>query len=182
VFSWRKLSDGTVWIAAVSNADLYARGTVRRSCCIAVGMSVLFALIVAYFMARDVSTPVAILQARAERLASGDLRQISTFESEDELGDLARSFDGMVARCATTLLRVASSAGRARGARERARTGVPHALGRDDRTGAGHAARAESMEQIQRAGVGIAQSSSALNESIEESSSSISSSARRVRN
>jgi len=174
VFSWRKLGDGTVWIAAVPNGDLDARGAVSPLLLGSlVAMSVLFALIVAYSMARDVSTPVAILRAAAERLASGDLTVGATFESEDELGDLARSFDGMVAALRTTLSRVASSAD---GLEARA-----SALGPVCRTLSvatteqeqGTRRAAESMEQINAQVSGIAQSSSALNESIEESSSSI---------
>ncbi len=174
VYSWRKLADGTVWIAAVSNADLAARSSVSPLLLASlVAMSVLFALIVAYFIARDVSTPVAILRAAAERLASGDLRPAPTFESEDELGDLARSFDGMVEALRTTIARVAGSAD---GLESRA-----SALGPVCRTLSvatseqeqGTRRAAESMEQINAQVSGIAQSSSALNESIEESSSSI---------
>ena len=136
-------------------------------------MSVLFALVVAYFMARDVSTPVAILRAAAERLASGDLRPAPTFESEDELGDLTRSFDGMVEALRTTIASVASSAD---GLEARA-----SALGPVCRTLSvatveqeqGTRRAADSMEQINAQVSGIAQSSSALNESIEESSSPI---------
>ena len=174
VFSWRRLADGTIWVAAVSNADLYARGTVSPLLLVSlVAMSVLFALVVAYFMARDVATPVALLRVAAERLASGDLRATASFESEDELGDLARSFDGMVESLRTTLGRVAKSAD---GLEARA-----SALGPVCRTLSvatpeqeqGTRRAAESMEQINAQVSGIAQSSSALNESIEESSSSI---------
>ena len=174
VFSWRRLADGTVWIASVSNADLYARGTVSPYLLASlVGMSVLFALGVAYYMARDVSTPVAILRAAAERLAAGDLRAAASYESEDELGDLARSFDNMVEALRTTLARVSKSAD---GLEARA-----SALGPVCRTLSvatteqeqGTRRAAESMEQINAQVSGIAQSSSVLNESIEESSSSI---------
>jgi len=174
VDSWRKLPGGAVWIAAVSAPDLYARGTESPALlAVLVAMSVLFALVVAYFMARDVSTPVAILRAAAERLASGDLRPAPTFESEDELGDLTRSFDGMVEALRTTIASVASSAD---GLEARA-----SALGPVCRTLSvatveqeqGTRRAADSMEQINAQVSGIAQSSSALNESIEESSSSI---------
>jgi methyl-accepting chemotaxis protein len=174
VFSWRKLADGTVWVAAVANSDLYAHGTVSPLLLASlVAMSILFALVVAFFMARDVSTPVALLRAAAERLASGDLSANSAFESEDELGDLARSFDAMVEALRTTIARVAGSAD---GLEARA-----SALGPVCRTLSaatveqeqGTRRAAESMEQINAQVSGIAQSSSALNESIEESSSSI---------
>src|SRR5262249_12460101 len=138
-----------------------------------VAMSVLFAFVVAYFMARDVSAPVSVLRSAAERLASGDLRSAATFESEDELGDLARAFDGMVEALRATISRVAASADRLEG-RASALGPVSRTLSEatvEQEQGTRRAA--ESMEQINAQVSGIAQSSSALNESIEESSSSI---------
>ena len=81
--------------------DLYAGGTASPVADgHARGVSVLFALIMSWGMARDILTPVAFLRAAADRLGSGDLRPAPPFESEDELGELARSFDGMVDRAA----------------------------------------------------------------------------------
>jgi methyl-accepting chemotaxis protein len=174
VYSWRRLGDGTVWIAAIAAPELYAGGTTSPGLLVAlVAMSVVFALLVANFMARDVSSPVAILREAAERLAAGDLRPLQTFESEDELGDLARSFDGMVESLRATISRVASSADRLE-TRASALGPVCRTLSEatvEQEQGTRRAA--ESMEQINAQVSGIAQSSSALNESIEESSSSI---------
>ncbi|HKA13732.1 MAG TPA: methyl-accepting chemotaxis protein [Myxococcota bacterium] len=174
IYSWRKFPDGTVWIAALSASDLYALGTVSPWLLVAlVTSSLLFTVILAWCVARDIAMPVAILRAAAERLASGDLRPADTFESEDELGELARSFDGMVDALRTTIAGVAASAD---GLEARA-----SALGPVCRTLSvatveqeqGTRRASESMEQINGQVSGIAQSSSALNESIEESSSSI---------
>jgi methyl-accepting chemotaxis protein len=174
VYSWRKLPDGTVWVASVAASDLYAHGTASPVLLgTLIALSVLFALVVSYFMARDVSEPVAILREAAERLASGDLRPAPTCESEDELGELARSFDGMVIALRTTIARVSSSAD---GLESRASALGPvcstlAAATVEQEQGTRRAA--ESMEQINAQVSGIAQSSSALKESIEESSSSI---------
>lgn len=174
IFSWRKLADGTVWIAAISASDLYAGGTVSVPLLAAlVATSVLFAMILASGVARDIAMPVAILRAAAERLASGDLRPAPTFESEDELGELARSFDGMVEALRTTIARLASSAD---GLEARASALGPVCRTLSEATveqEQGTRRASESMEQINAQVSGIAQSSSALNESIEESSSSI---------
>ena len=174
VFSWRKLADGTVWIAAVSASDLYARGTVSLLLLAAlVGTSLMFTVILSWCVARDIAMPVAILRSAAERLASGDLRPTDTFESEDELGELARSFDGMVAALRATISRVATSAD---GLEARASALGPVCRTLSEATTEqeqGTRRAAESMEQINAQVSGIAQSSSALNESIEESSSSI---------
>ena len=174
IFSWRKLADGTVWVAAVSSSDLYASGTASPLLLgTLVVMSLLFALILAWSVARDISTPVAILRAAAERLGSGDLRPVPTYESEDELGELARSFDGMVNALRETIARVARSAD---GLESRASALGPVCRSLSEATveqEQGTRRAAESMEQINAQVSGIAQSSSALNESIEESSSSI---------
>jgi methyl-accepting chemotaxis protein len=174
IFSWRKLADGTVWIAAVSTADLYAGGTVSALLLATlVVLTVVFALILAWCAAREVTTPVTILRGAAERLASGDLRPGLSFESEDELGELARSFDGMVDALRSTIARVAGSAD---GLEARASALGPVCRTLSEATTEqeqGTRRAAESMEQINAQVSGIAQSSSALNESIEESSSSI---------
>ncbi len=174
IYTWRKLADGSVWIAAISAPELYASAAVSPGLLAAlIAMSVVFALLVAYLMARDVSAPVAILRSAAERLASGDLRPVPTFESEDELGDLARSFDGMVEALRATIARVAASAdgleARASALGPVCRTLSAATVEQDQ----GTRRAAESMEQINAQVSGIAQSSSALNHSIEESSSSI---------
>ncbi len=174
IYSWRKLADGTVWIAAVSASDLYARGSVSPLLLAAlVATSLAFTIILAWCVARDIAMPVAILRAAAERLGSGDLRPAPTFESEDELGELARSFDGMVDALRTTIARVASSAD---GLEARASALSPVCRTLSEATveqEQGTRRAAESMEQINAQVSGIAQSSSALNENIEESSSSI---------
>jgi methyl-accepting chemotaxis protein len=174
IFSWRKLADGTVWIAAVSTSDLYAGGTVSALLLgTLVVLTVAFALILAWCAAREITTPVTILRGAAERLASGDLRPASSFESEDELGELARSFDGMVDALRATIARVAGSAD---GLEARASALGPICRTLSDATTEqeqGTRRASESMEQINAQVSGIAQSSSALNESIEESSSSI---------
>jgi methyl-accepting chemotaxis protein len=174
IYSWRKLADGTVWIAAVSASDLYARGTVSALLLATlVATSVAFTLILAWCVARDISTPVAILRAAAERLGSGDLRPAPTYESEDELGALARSFDAMVNALRETVARVARSAD---GLESRASALGPVCRTLSEATveqEQGTRRAAESMEQINAQVSGIAQSSSALNENIEESSSSI---------
>jgi methyl-accepting chemotaxis protein len=174
VFSWRKLADGTVWIAAVSASDLYARGTVSELLLATlVAASMIFTVILAMCVARDIVMPVAVLRAAAERLASGDLRPAETFESEDELGELVRSFDEMVGALRATIARVASSAD---GLEARASALGPVCRTLSEATveqEQGTRRAAESMEQINAQVSGIAQSSQALNESIEESSSSI---------
>ena len=66
----------------------------------------------AFLMADDVSHTTEWLRQEAERIASGDLTRGEVRESEDELGDLARSFEGMTDSLRATVGRVADAAER----------------------------------------------------------------------
>ena len=131
------------------------------------------ALGLAYLIASDVSRTTLALQAEADRMASGDLRQGRVFESEDELGDLSRSFETMTQSLRSTVSSVASAADRVEAtAGEMAAIAESVAtVTASQVTGIREAAR--SMEAIDRQVKDIADSSQALNVSVEESSSTI---------
>ena len=174
VLSWRRLADGSVWVATISAKDLYAGGTISALVlgCLALG-SVLFAWLVAYYLARDISRPAAMLRGAAEQLAEGDLRPEGLFESEDEMGELSRSFDRMVGSLRDTIGTLAASAD---GLERRASELGPVCRTLSEATAdqvEGTRRAASSMEAINAQVSGIARSSQALNENIEESSSSI---------
>lgn len=136
---------------------------------IATGISVA----VAVLFAADVSRGVSTLRKQAERMALGDLRPGAVFESEDELGDLARAFDRMGGALRATVGRVAEAADR-----------VESSAGDISRVSESvGAASADQVRRIQQANElmleikaqigGVADSAQALNVSVEESSSSI---------
>lgn len=135
--------------------------------------SLVFSVTVSFFLARDISEPAAALWEAAERLGSGDLRPMSLPESEDEMGQLSRAFDGMSLRLRGTIAGLAESADRLE-SQAASLTPVCQALSQaTSEQEEGTRRAAESMEQINSQVSGIAQSSQALNENIEESSSSI---------
>lgn len=68
------------------------------------------ALVVGWLVARDLGGATQRLGEAANRMASGDLRRIDVFESEDELGTLARAFDGMVSSLRASVGEVAETA------------------------------------------------------------------------
>ncbi len=53
------------------------------------------AMVAAFFLARNIARPVGELTALARRVAHGDLEQRITSNSEDEIGELGRSFNRM---------------------------------------------------------------------------------------
>jgi signal transduction histidine kinase len=85
---------------AVGELHAFVDGTRRRAVrwsLLFLGLAPLLALLVVVYIARKVTRPVALLQAGAERLASGDLDTRIRIDSRDELGALARQFNAMAA-------------------------------------------------------------------------------------
>jgi len=173
-FAWRTVPDGRILIAATPMDALGTGGAGRWFVYggLIVG-SVFVAMILAYLIAHDVGSATQVLRTEADRLASGDLRRGRTFESEDEMGDLSRSFETMTESLRATVSRVAAAADQVEStAGEMAQIAESVAtVTASQVTGIREAAR--SMEAIDRQVKDIAESSQALNVSVEESSSTI---------
>jgi methyl-accepting chemotaxis protein len=172
--AWRALPDGRVLAAWTPRRRIAGEADSNRalfgllllvSTGVAVGLSGL--------LAGDVSRATEALRGEAERLASGDLRRGRVWESEDELGGLWRSFEGMAGSLRETVGRVAGAADRVEGtvaemvevAASVSGVTADQVRGIRQATGSMEA----TFEQVR----GIAESSGALNLSLEESSSSI---------
>jgi methyl-accepting chemotaxis protein len=113
VFAWRTLPDGRTLVAASPADRLRADG--GRSTLIFVSLLLVSAGLafgVAHLLSSEVSNATAMIRSEVERLARGDLRRGRVFESEDELGELARSFETMAQSLQATVSRVAEAADR----------------------------------------------------------------------
>jgi methyl-accepting chemotaxis protein len=174
VFAWHRQADGRIllgWMPGeairVDAASLWTIFAVL----LAVSTGIAFSL--AYLLANDVSEATDSLRAEAERLASGDLRRGAVFESEDELGELSRSFEAMAGSLRSTVGRVAEAADRVEGtAAEMSEVSTSVASVTADQV-RGIQQTTTSMEAINTQVRGIADSAQALNVSVEESSSSV---------
>jgi len=127
----------------------------------------------ARIVARDLARAIRALRAEAERIACGDLTRAEVFESEDELGDLARGFDRMRHALRETVRRVADAADRVEAAAGQLATvggAVAEGAGEQQR---GIAQASESTAAIRERVTGITGSAQALSASVEESSSSV---------
>jgi len=127
----------------------------------------------ARIVARDLARAIRALRAEADRIACGDLTRAEVFESEDELGDLARGFDRMRQALRETVRRVADAADRVEAAAGQLATvggAVAEGAGEQER---GIAQASESTAAIRERVTGITGSAQALSASVEESSSSI---------
>jgi methyl-accepting chemotaxis protein len=174
VFSWRLLDDGRLLTATTGAAEIEAGGA---GMWLVFGALLLFSTLVALGLAvllsSDVSSATEALRGEAGRMASGDLRRGRIFESEDELGELARAFESMSASLRDTVGRVTSAADRVEAtAGEMSTVSESVATVTADQV-RGLQETTRSMEAIDEQVRGIAESSQALNVSVEESSSSI---------
>jgi len=173
VFSWLRTPAG-VLVAVSAWGPLRGEVSSTRS---VFGLLLLvstgIAALLAWLLAQDVSRATEALRGEAERLSSGDLRRGEVYESEDELGDLSRSFEAMASALRATVGRVSEAADRVE-ATAGEMAGVSEAVSSVTADQVrGIQQTTTSMEAINRQVRGIADSSQTLNVSVEESSSSI---------
>ncbi|MCG7530484.1 methyl-accepting chemotaxis protein [Psychrobium sp. MM17-31] len=73
--------------------------------------SIIIAIVVPYFIARSISTPLVTLNERLEQIANGDgdLTQSLSERYQDETGDIARSFNAFVLKLRTIITDITSS-------------------------------------------------------------------------
>jgi methyl-accepting chemotaxis protein len=173
-FAWQMLWNGRIVVAYTPWGTLpgSAGGTWAVSfALLLISTGVAFGLAVA--LSRDVCAGAEAVRAEAARLAAGDLSHGCSYESEDELGDLARGFERMAGSLRATVGSVVEAADRVESsAAEFASVGDAlanaTAVQRDGVRQAG-----ESMIRIRVEVQGIAESAQSLNTFMEESSSSV---------
>jgi len=174
LLAWQSLSTGGVIVSQIPKEELaVGAGSGFFSLSVIFGLSLAVLLGLSQLLSRDISQGAGILTSEAERMAQGDLRRGRVFESEDELGALARSFESMGGGLRSTVSRVADAADRVDGAAsdmaavsESVATATVDQVRRIQQAG-------QIMGQINTQVTSISQSAQALNSSVEESSSSI---------
>ena len=175
VFAWR-LAPGAerIEIATLPRAALAVDATRTAALFgLLLLVSTLVAVALSWLLAGEVSRATEGLRGEAWRWAQGDLRRGTVWESEDELGELWRSFEGMAGSLRETVGRVAEAADRVE-ATSGEMVEVAASLGgvtADQVEGIERATG--SMEAMGAQVRGIAASSAALSALVEESSSSV---------
>jgi methyl-accepting chemotaxis protein len=173
VFSWRAFPGGDVIVALSPSAALREGAQSAAIFALLLLACAAFAYAAASLVANEVSGATHVLREEAKRLASGDLRRGLVFESEDELGELSRSFELMASSLRNTVSRVTEAADRVEetvGKLSPVSESVAQVTA-DQVSGIEQVT--SSMEEINAQVRGIAGSSQDLNGSVEESSSSI---------
>jgi methyl-accepting chemotaxis protein len=175
VLSWLHLpADARVLVVSLPREALASElSAVRAVFAGLLALSIALASGVAWLVSRDVVRAIGGLRGEAERIAAGDLCGESAVESEDELGELGRSFERMRASLREIVARVAGTADGVEAA-----AGEMAAVGR--RVSAATAEQVRGIREATKATNalreqvgGIAASAEALGSSVEESSSSV---------
>lgn len=133
---------------------------------------ILVAMVIAWLASREIHQAVTTLRKNIQRIASGDLTEGERFESEDEMGELARLLDRMTVSLREIVQDVATAAAgieQSSQALATANTDVATAT----RDQVAHIRQVSAtMEGISAQSAGISESAVALGSSIDESSSS----------
>lgn len=172
-FSWQRLPDGRVLVAAAPWSSLVADSAGTQMTFIGVLLaSALLAWLAARVLSDDVTRAAAALVRQADGIADGDLRGVEIYDSEDELGTLGRTFDRMrgalremVASVAETATRVEQVGGEIAGCADG--VGQSSSLQTEALRDAG-----ASVDRIHAGTRGIAESADSLARAVEESTSS----------
>jgi methyl-accepting chemotaxis protein len=175
-FAWSRIEDDeSLALVAVTPRDLLIGDLGRVQLVFGLLLLAAFAiaLVAAFLMAGDVSRTTEWLRREAGRIASGNLTRGEVRESEDELGDLARSFEDMSDSLRETVKRVADAAERVDAeAIAIARVGLTLSSTTVDQV-QGIELASQSMAAINGRVSGIVQSAQALSGNVEEASSSL---------
>jgi len=174
VFSWRGLRDGSVLVVSTPLRAL--ESDTRRIWITLAGLlaiAIIFGGAMAWLISSDIIRGLAHIGAEVARMATGDFRPGRVFDSEDEIGDLSRSFDSMTESLRATLARIFGAVDQfEESAAEIASISEGVAVVTADQA-SGIQQAALSTEAIDNQVRGIAESAGVLNSSVEESSSSI---------
>jgi len=175
LFTWQRIpNDGRVLVLSASRESLH--GDLAGLDAVYGGLivfTVLIAVAVGWLVGHDMDGTVNALRGAAERIAEGDLRSAHVFDSEDELGQLARTFERMATGLRDTIGRVAGATDRVESAAGEIAAVTQSLAGVTVDQVRGIQQATVSMESINVQVTGIAESAGALNVSVEESSSSI---------
>jgi methyl-accepting chemotaxis protein len=173
-FAWRRLPGDERVLVAVTPLDVLSdEAGIGWAFAALLIFSTLVAVGVAYLLAQDVGEATELLRREAARVAGGDLTRGEILESEDEMGELAHSFERMASSLRGTVARVAGAADRmqsAAGDIASASQSVAQVTASQVR---GIAQATTSMGEIDDRVRGIAGSAANLNGEIDSATSSI---------
>lgn len=175
VTSWRRVEDGTLLLARTDEDAVSAQSGSLSALLLGVyAAGLCVAAMVAVMLAREVSDPLRRMRELVEQMATGDLRVALRIESDDEVGDLARSFAHMSVALRGTIWTAAAASERV----ERGAAAVAAGTAEVKRVTSAQEAAVEGMARsvggITRQATDIARAAEALHGAVAESSASVS--------
>jgi methyl-accepting chemotaxis protein len=171
---WQDIGDGMLLISGIPR-DALRPGLASLRALLAVVLLIAtgVAVGIGWLLWSDLRRATTRLSEAADRMARGDLRRGQVLESEDEMGDLARSFERMGGALRATVGRVAEAADRVDSAAGQIAS-VSELVAAASSEQAGRIEQAMGlMVRINGQVADVSNSARALNLSVEESSSSI---------
>jgi methyl-accepting chemotaxis protein len=171
---WQDLGQGKLLVSAIPRESLRpGLASLRIVLGIVLMVATSLAAAIGWLLWSDLQRATKLLSEAADRMARGDLRRGQVLESEDEMGDLARSFERMGGALRATVSRVSDAADRVDSAAAQI-AGVSDSVTAASSEQAGRIEQAmELMVRINGQVAEVSSSARALNVSVEESSSSI---------
>ncbi|MBW2399737.1 MAG: HAMP domain-containing protein [Deltaproteobacteria bacterium] len=175
-FAWRPLpGDPNRVLVAVTSLDSLAGGFLESQGAFfaLIGVALAAAVLIARFVAADFGSAIDALRNEVDRIAAGDLRTSDVYESEDDLGDLARSVQEMAQSLRTTVSQVVKAASRVDGtanAIERASAAVNEVASEQAQSIQNVSSE---MDQVSLRAREISTSAQSLSESVDDSSTAI---------
>jgi len=95
-FSYNGDIQGAVYIMSPMPKVKEARASVFRLFILSIGVSALLSIILVYFLSLRISKPLKEINKAAKVIASGEFKEKVNIKSNDEIGELATSFNQMV--------------------------------------------------------------------------------------
>jgi methyl-accepting chemotaxis protein len=174
-FAWHPLGAGLPSVVAVQPWKAVAPSAMAAWLRFGITLlvSAAIALVLAQLLAGDIGEATSELGARAASVASGDLRLSDVFESEDELGELSRSFEQMAGSLRVTVRRVAEAADRVDGTATETATVAESVASAAEVQGEGVVETSRAMQGLSGQVGEISGSAQELNLLVEDASSSM---------
>ena len=91
------MMNGAIELAVTTEYIEKGKKEIRTTSLIVSGVVFVIGILIGFWLSRNISIPVLALRNAADKVGEGDLTQRVTNESGDEIGDLARAFNKMVA-------------------------------------------------------------------------------------
>lgn len=175
-FAWRPLpGNEDRLLVAVTSLDSLGGGFLgsQGAFFALIGVALAAAVLIARFFAADFGSAIDSLRGEVGRIASGDLRTADIYESEDDLGDLARSVQEMAQALRKTVSQVVKAASRV----DRTANAIERASADVNEVATEQAQSIQSvsaeMDQVSLRAREISASANSLSESVDDSSTAI---------